>query len=615
MSMSLPPSNLRELFERYQDDYRSSDSGKSAIANIQVMLVRFLVPALGGPYSGKARSSAAEVEVALTYLQTIRFARLPETVGLLERTFLKQGLSAKQCRNPRLYLKKLLTFAEQKGWIHFQGDEWVVPVERELYSFYKPDGKRRTYSNEVRVTNKVQKAPYRLGALKGDYPTGAKDLLANKTLTDQLAAFEQYFLNEQGLREVTVEKDILNIQKILGWLIRFKSPHLSLAELRLEHIIPVVPLRLRLKDFRDADGGLDRDAFLLARVLAREDAKEIADLVCQLLDEFLNFFSEVPSSRAQMIKSATNLAKFLNKDQTDPDDDNDFGDIPVIQRLRVRHRREMKRSQDCPNVVPYESKSIPWLRVLDVLRCLKKEADLSHFCHKDKSVKQGYRWRNRTPFAIARSMQKFLMLALLVLLPPDRQRSLRELQIGQLPEKKGLFLLHGIFDQGIFVPAERMADPSQAQWLLHQNDYKTSRYYGEFRAQIQNYQLGDKFFYDYIHAWVNEYRQHYDPQHNYLFTRSNGEPLTDSRFSQIIREIFIKFTGVPVTPQVLRHIYATYLDEQNADSAVRRAAAIWMKHDESMQGGWYNHSSIEHRLKPVHAFNQVAVDQVFNESS
>ncbi len=70
-----------------------------------------------------------------------------------------------------------------------------------------------------------------------------------------------------------------------------------------------------------------------------------------------------------------------------------------------------------------------------------------------------------------------------------------------------------------------------------------------------------------------------------------------------------------MTPHGLRHIYDTFLDEQDADPAVRKSAAVWMKHSEKTARKHYTHSSIEKQLKPASEFNQRYINAVFLTNS
>jgi hypothetical protein len=596
------PENVLELFEQYIQHCQSIDSPSGIVANTQVMLVRYLIPALGGPLPPEGHCRGIQVSMALNYLKEVPLETMIDAPTILEDFFVQSQTPSRSRRNPRSYLKKLLAFGTEKSWI--SSDAISTAKTLTPYRFNRPKGQRRTYTYEIRVSGKVQKENYMLGSREGDY--------INCTLTKELTSFDEFMQKTIGLRPITAEIDITNIKRVLGWLFRFKG--ISLDELKLEKIVPLICIKLKLRDFKNINGHVDRDGYLLAQLEAREEAKEAAEECVQLVNEFLNFFSIVPSSRMQIIKSVINLAKFVYKDQTDLEETDTFDDIPIIKRLRRVSKDEARKGKDTPRVVPYEVKSVPWPKVLEVLKCLQVEADLTHMTVERKDAKNSHRHIERCEGGVAKSVQRFLILGFLALLPPDRQRSIRELQLAEFPQERGSYLLYGAFEQGIFVPAARMKNPQQAEWLIYQNDYKTSRYHGVFRATIENYQLGSKCLYDYINVWVHQYRALLKPTHNYFFTGFRGQPLQANKFGSMVRCIFIKFAGVPVTPHSLRHSYSTFLDEQDASPSVRRAAAIWMKHDEVMQGGCYNHNSIERRLQPVQEFNQHFIEQVFGSN-
>jgi integrase len=70
----------------------------------------------------------------------------------------------------------------------------------------------------------------------------------------------------------------------------------------------------------------------------------------------------------------------------------------------------------------------------------------------------------------------------------------------------------------------------------------------------------------------------------------------------MISNLFKSYTGVPVSPHALRHIFCTYLDELEEDHKIglaeRRSFAHWMKHSLEMQQKDYNHTKQEAKLRP-----------------
>jgi hypothetical protein len=131
---------------------------------------------------------------------------------------------------------------------------------------------------------------------------------------------------------------------------------------------------------------------------------------------------------------------------------------------------------------------------LDVLLALKRLADIEVRYAKDSS-QRGYRVQSRHATGVGMSYQRFLSLAFFVLIPPDRARTVYELEVGRT-------LVWGHFQEGIFVATDNQEHPTAA-WFIHlqPEDYKTGAAYGEYWGSIPNESFGDgTCFYDYIIA-------------------------------------------------------------------------------------------------------------------
>jgi len=69
--------------------------------------------------------------------------------------------------------------------------------------------------------------------------------------------------------------------------------------------------------------------------------------------------------------------------------------------------------------------------------------------------------------------------------------------------------------------------------------------------------------------------------------------------SEKIKNIFIRWTGVPISPQDLRHLYRTYIDEPatGATAEEKESAAFWMRHSSQIAKKVYSHLDCGQKLQ------------------
>jgi hypothetical protein len=205
-------------------------------------------------------------------------------------------------------------------------------------------------------------------------------------------------------------------------------------------------------------------------------------------------------------------------------------------------------------------------------------------------------------------LQNFLLLGFFVLVPPPRQRVIRELEMGRT-------LKYGIFENGRFTSFEKMPNPNEAKYHIHllPEDYKTGDVYGEWLGEFPNTEFFDgRKFYDYLSRWF--FQGYQDENSNWLGMRELiatpgektvfvGDRIGTSHDSgslhQKIRTIFTRWTGVPISPHDLRHLYRTHIDDPvtGATSEERESAAYWMRHSSQMAQKTYSHLSNEQKLR------------------
>lgn len=288
------------------------------------------------------------------------------------------------------------------------------------------------------------------------------------------------------------------------------------------------------------------------------------------------------SYEANLLRGIIKLLKFRfsKESQWDPHDgQNTFDDIPIIREVRKLHRAANKRQKLAPRSSDEQKKWISWKEYLQVIQGAKNELiqlmeefyqqppieELPPF--KQKAV-EGKRRR------IADAYIRYLILAIFASIP-DRQRTIRELEIGRTLIK----------------------DASTGFWTIKHGpeDYKTGKHYGE-RPAIQLAQDLTPAIDDFIENW----RPSLAPTSNCLLVQSRtGKPLTsDSIFQRVVRSCFNE-TGKRVNPHLLRDIIVTHVRETNASEKQLEALALFMGHSIQMQRTSYDRRTLTSKIAPA----------------
>ncbi|MBD2075504.1 hypothetical protein H6F86_16695 [Phormidium sp. FACHB-592] len=584
------PQSAAEVFSSYKE-YLLEVKQSHDLGMVQTALVRFTIPGWGGPSPKGARASSTEIQAGLEFLQQISLEQLQNALAVQEQTFNQLAFPKTKQRRPRFYLKKLVDWAAEKGWTGLKTD---AGEQVEIYRF-KRRHHRRPHATDTRMTSRIVKTKYILDKVE-----------ISPKLQSDFDAFTVFLQKHLNHRKITADREVIMLRQIFGWLYRLKNTPLD--KLSFEFLIPVVQLRFKLQDFKKAGGDYTR---LLAetKMLAREEAQETAKDMLFLINEFLDFYSDLYQSRSRVIETLVKLAKFLYRNETDSTIAEKFNDIPAVINLRKLSAQITKRSKEQPQAVPFEQKSIPWEEVFEVLKKLQKEADLEFTYH--------LTGRNGRPQKVkrkgggrAKSIQKFLIIALFTVMPPERSRTIRELELGRT-------LVCGLSNGSNFIPVEKVQDKKQSKWYIHLSpeDYKTGKAYGEYWGEIPNVKFSeDKTLYYYINLWLNEHRAVLNPQHNFVFTAHNGKPIQAGKMWDIVRNVFFRFTGVPVTAKELRRMYVTYLKDNGASEAELDAAAVAMHHSRRTQSEDYDKQEKQNKVAPIYKFNQNVFNKVFGSS-
>jgi hypothetical protein len=384
----------------------------------------------------------------------------------------------------------------------------------------------------------------------------------------------------------------------LGWL--YREQNIPLAEFSLNKLVPLVKLNPRMSEFSNEENPWLSQ--IIAKAKALEQIKDEAHSLVDLMMEFFSWLNHPPSSRTKQIYVDALIAysKYVYQKETDKTMALNFEDIPIVNRLKVFHR-ELERGKKHTSSKS-NKKYLPWSDVINVLEKLKFEADL-------ETKKRRASRAKRSLSGNAKSLQKFVLLGFFTLVPPPRQRVMRELELGRT-------LKYGLFENGRFIPVERMANPSEAKYYIHlqPEDYKTGDSYDEWLGEFPNVELGDgSKFYDYVNRWL--FRGYQDKEsgkwhgmrdlvasagEKTVFVMSTaGRSHDEQSMCEVVKKIFVRWTGVPISPKDLRNLYRTYIDkpETGASDGERKSAAFWMRHSVETAEAVYSHLECEEKLQ------------------
>lgn len=585
--------------------------------HLKTALIRFTIPGWGGAKPQSARLSQEEIFVGIEFLKSIDATYIRSAIETQQKVFNELNVSNQSRRLYKHHLKAFVDWVEAEGYLSHQNnlEENPKKIEKKGKQKYEMQHRFRcigyTYRDSIKkLTDWTNPEVYRLGVIEGDY--------INPTLQAEFENFDVYMRDVLKCKSQETRKrlTITCLCFLLGFLHRVKR--IPLAELKFSLIIPVQNLDPDVRSFASYDD------YLKAKIEAGQSAKLAAEKVVGFLYEYWNWRHEESrelayKTRNTLINAVIRLAKYQYRDQTDRNFNSNFEDVPIIQRLKVLNKDMEDAWNHIPTIEP-EKKMVPWPEVREVLECLRKEADLTERWRYSKKNNKDYSV-SRTNRSIAHSLQDFLIIAFFTLIPPDRQRTFRELEFGRT-------LRNGIFLNNKFIFKEKMKDPSAARWfiMLDPDDYKTGQTYKYWHSELPDtcfpdgktfYQYLDRWFYpaelaaNPVQEWVKQdlYNQRavLNPLHPYCFTRKvSNKQFTESKMHTKVTRVFERFKLTSMGPHMLRHSFTTYLDEINATDEERKSAAYWMHNSVRTQEEVYTHTKQEIKLRAgIHLMERI----------
>lgn len=557
---------LYDILHIYSKELSSAD-----YAQLKTALVRYVVPGWGGPKPEGARIRPEELDLGIQYLKTISAARLKEALKTQESVFEELGASKSSRRNYRYQLNRFINWAVANRFLA-SDDETLQEAETVEIRFRSGEQPKETALN-YRTRLGVSRPRGNIIALKH---IGAD-------LNQQLADYKAFRLTH--VREITVQADLQVLKRYLGWLAREKG--IIEESIALDHGLPFVKLRYDEDDFADSV-----DPFMQAAIAEKKAFKRADEVAREVVEDFEKYRSLESQMRfrsaARIVTCLMNVVKWIYRHETKAN----FKDVPLYVRLgELKHRYAQAGKSEAPTVA-YSLKSADWSDLPRVLEQLKREADA-------QKLHDG---RPRPKIAIARSVQKLLIFAFFVAIPPRRNRVIAELELGRT-------LRRGRVDpRSGYIPESLLSSGEIAKWCitLSPEDYKTGKSYGSQSFEVNDMTFADgTTLYTYIARWIDEYRQLFNPVHNRLFVALNsngkkklaGRPISRATIYSTLTQATLRILGKPIAPKEFRKMFVSHIsNRRDISEADLEAAARAMAHSRKMQMEVYDQVTSEARL-------------------
>ena len=250
----------------------------------------------------------------------------------------------------------------------------------------------------------------------------------------------------------------------------------------------------------------------------------------------------------------------LSKAQPGEGEAKPYHDLPVMKELRRMAKDAKARSAKAPSVSDERLKWLEWDEYLTLVQRLKSECTAKNCLGQSRSAS-----------AVAWSVQKYLIFGILSCVP-DRQRTLRELRVGKTLFKEG------------------------DKWVIRhkETDYKTGKDYGVRPPLVIAPHL-----YPTLETFIETHRKELNPNHDFLFTRKNGEQFDGQGIYRLFTTTAMRLTGKRTNPHLIRDMVVTHLRGTDASERQLEALAIYMGHSLQMQKSTYDRRSVEQKVAPA----------------
>jgi hypothetical protein len=589
-----------QIYEAYCDHLKAIDK-PNGVAKIQSAVVRYLVPAMGGPSPKSARTSPDEIKAAIAYLEKIPAEQLKN--GCTEA-----GID----RKIRTELKGWLEWAESQRYFELV----AFPTEEIQYNLIRKVGEHRTKKRHTPGAEMHKKRVPVHQLCAKQFP----DDYINEPLENQIRNFLEWWQSE-GAMQGTLTSAEEQLMQLLGWLHRYEK--ISLEELAFESLITKSQLIPELNididnideeaDLHQYDEQINKLASL--KVLLKTRAQFRANQDMKRVERYLKFLKDNhPGSKQKRIALIIAIAKFLYREEIGTEDFPIPNSIPILWRLLRKQAELGAQNNTTPRTVRLNHENmVPWSHAVKLVAIQKKRCEQYILYKQSSQHKKGYTAKPRKETGVARELQNFLSIALPVIAFPSRSRTYYDLRIGET-FKEGCFL------EGQFRSKEQLEKEGLLKKYEHQigfyihhmlDDSKIGKTIaGEWEfgwwALIPNYEFPDgSRLYQYIRRWLDWGRPVLGAtwHNNFFVKRKSNEPVDHDTWRARIKNMFNREFGVCVPPQYLRIIYSTSLSAYNASQEVKDAAACALEHSRKIHDEKYDMLASVRRIEPASDFN------------
>jgi hypothetical protein len=599
--------NPRKIFEAYFEHLEEYDR-IDASRRIKSVILRTFIPALKGPEVQGKKANSDDLERGLRFLEKVPLTQLWDIYH--EKISIK-GSAAEQSINRHIF-REMLDWACSEGYLEYPEPEYKEKVQ---FNFFHASPGQAKQPPQLQQKKKNQCEDFTLGTW--DFKNSRIKPLAdvnyiNPELENELIEYYNWRLSNGG-SEGGLKSEMNQVIQSLGWLHRYK--HISLETLSLKEFIWKFELILPVSKDTDMDEHYKAENKMLRIAQQKGDANKV------LIEEYLKFRRGTPASKQKYIAVSIAVAKFVYRDTLYTDQFTTKESIPILRRLLALQVQAKTERANTPNSRSFYERSVSWEQAILLVEHRRIAANKTITHSKTKRLKSGYCRNARPESSLADDLQKFLSLAFSVLIFPSRSRSYYELEIGRTFQE-------GAFINLIFYPVSELKgnplwDGKTQYYLFH--DIKDSKIGKSQPEHIKQHGwwteipdcpfLDGSTLYTYIRRWLQWGRNvGGKPKHNFFFFSiyANKRPLGGSDWRSRIVYMFQSRYGVRVCPQVLRQMFVTYLNEQNAPPEVMKGEACALEHSQKISQNGYNMMSTINTMKPLMDFHQACIRTVLN---
>lgn len=597
--------NFQKLYEEYLRYLQFElKANQKELSRFRGVIFRYILPAFKDDLVDQTRRRMSDSEIIACYEYLAKFPS--NEIKNLSKIYKKSIASSKykiSKSNERGYKAALDHFVQ---WLD-ENDYVKLPAKIDITQNLF-DSLRVTDDNICKL-----KSTSRIAAVYSVYQIYKKFDLNLSLYNEQIEEYRAW-LKTKLKNKKTGEQHIENIHRICGWLYLHNYQTETIVDLK-----KVIPTITAEKDSEDFD--TYEKLLLYKDSLKRKSLKSAIDFGDKL-DAMFDERNASPSYCMRMCEAIISYAKYVYRFETDSSMYQRYEDIGFISFIKQKRMKLNAENKKAPRVINLEKRMISWEDVKYVCEVLRHEANAKKSkYHKLDGTRKAHHYL------------RFLLTAFFVVIPPLRQRSIRELRfdLSLKYEKENInsnhrTLKYGLFSRGEFVPSINLDNPSQAKWLidLRPKDYKTGETYGRWIKEIPNIVYSDgRFFYDYIDEWLFNghtkedgskcgYRDLFEPVKSKLYSREEeydwffvshyksnmGQALESSSVTGRIKSYFYNRTGSDVTPHTLRHIFRTEVSRHGLSQQEEEAISFLLQHSSDIGKEIYLHRTNDEIVRP-----------------